>query len=84
MRDLYIKNGQGFVIVYSITSEGTFDELHKVYNQIMTTKVKKHSYLFKLKNIFTNRKNNHHWYLLEIKLIYLIQEELLIEKEVKH
>ena len=39
MRDLYIKNGQGFVIVYSITSQATFDELHQIYNQIMNIKV---------------------------------------------
>jgi len=40
MRDLYIRNSQGFAIVYSITSEGTFDELHKIYNRIMNIKVK--------------------------------------------
>jgi GTPase SAR1 family protein len=45
MRDLYITNSQGFAIVYSITSEGTFDELHKIYNQIMNIKVR---------NIFIN------------------------------
>ncbi len=39
MRDLYIRNGQGFVIVYSITSLGTFDGLHEIYNQIMNIKV---------------------------------------------
>ena len=41
MRDLYITNGQGFLIVYSITSQATFNELHKIYNQIMTIKVEK-------------------------------------------
>ncbi len=39
MRDLYIKNSQGFVIVYSITSPGTFDGLRQFYNQIMAIKV---------------------------------------------
>jgi GTPase SAR1 family protein len=39
MRDLYINNGQGFVIVYSITTEGTFDELRQIYSQIMNIKV---------------------------------------------
>lgn len=28
MQNLYIRNGQGFVIIYSITSEGTINELH--------------------------------------------------------
>jgi Ras-related protein Rap-1A/Ras-related protein Rap-1B len=27
MRDLYMKNGQGFVFVYSITSKATFSDL---------------------------------------------------------
>lgn len=34
MRDLYIKNGQGFVVVYSITSHQTFqvrDDSHYVH-----------------------------------------------------
>ena len=39
MRDLYIRNGQGFVMVYSITSQGTFDQLREIYNQIMNLKV---------------------------------------------
>jgi hypothetical protein len=45
MRDLYINNSQGFVIVYSIISQATFDELHKIYNQIMTIKVNYFVYL---------------------------------------
>ena len=40
MRDLYIKNSDGFIIVYSIVSRGTFDELGQIYNQIMSIKVK--------------------------------------------
>ena len=27
MRDLYMKNGQGFVLVYSITAQSTFNDL---------------------------------------------------------
>jgi len=27
MRDLYMKNGQGFVLVYSITAQATFNDL---------------------------------------------------------
>jgi len=34
MRDLYMKNGQGFVLVYSIVSQGTFNELPSLYDQI--------------------------------------------------
>ncbi len=47
MRHLYIRNSQGFVIVYSITSQGTFDELHQIYNQIMNIKVTNIFILFK-------------------------------------
>ncbi len=38
MRDLYIKNGQGFVIVYSITSLQTFQDIKTMKEQIMRVK----------------------------------------------
>ncbi|CAF0900248.1 unnamed protein product [Rotaria sp. Silwood1] len=38
MRDLYVKNGQGFVLVYSITSQATFNDLQGYYDRIMRVK----------------------------------------------
>jgi len=38
MRDLYIKNGHGFVLVYSITSQSTFHELKEIRQQILEIK----------------------------------------------
>jgi len=38
MRDLYIKNGQGFLLVYSITSDGSFHELEEIKQQIQEIK----------------------------------------------
>ena len=38
MRDLYMKNGQGFVLVYSITSQSTFNDLHDLHEQITRIK----------------------------------------------
>ena len=38
MRDLYIKNGQGFVIVYSITSLQTFQDIKTMKEQIARVK----------------------------------------------
>eukprot|EP01113_Clastostelium_recurvatum_P022875 TRINITY_DN2738_c0_g1_i2.p1 TRINITY_DN2738_c0_g1~~TRINITY_DN2738_c0_g1_i2.p1 ORF type:complete len:218 (-),score=56.62 TRINITY_DN2738_c0_g1_i2:1-654(-) len=38
MRDLYIKNGQGFFLVYSMTSRSTFEELKEIHEQIMRVK----------------------------------------------
>ena len=38
MRDLYMKNGQGFVLVYSITSQSTFNDLHDLREQILRVK----------------------------------------------
>lgn len=38
MRDLYIKNGQGFVIVYSITSIQTFQDIKTMKEQIVRVK----------------------------------------------
>eukprot|EP01105_Mastigella_eilhardi_P003896 TRINITY_DN1508_c0_g1_i10.p1 TRINITY_DN1508_c0_g1~~TRINITY_DN1508_c0_g1_i10.p1 ORF type:complete len:134 (-),score=45.43 TRINITY_DN1508_c0_g1_i10:33-434(-) len=34
MRELYIRNGHGFLLVYSITSRGTISALQEIYNQI--------------------------------------------------
>ena len=38
MRDLYIKNGQGFVVVYSITSHQTFQDVKNMKEQIVRVK----------------------------------------------
>ena len=38
MRDLYMKNGQGFVLVYSITATSTFIDLDDLREQILRVK----------------------------------------------
>ena len=38
MRDLYMKNGQGFVLVFSITSQSTFNDLGDLRDQILRVK----------------------------------------------
>lgn len=38
MRDLYMKNGQGFILVFSIIAEATFMELQGLRTQIMEVK----------------------------------------------
>ncbi|CAD5124962.1 DgyrCDS13204 [Dimorphilus gyrociliatus] len=38
MRDLYMKNGQGFLLVYSITAQSTFDDLEDLREQILRVK----------------------------------------------
>lgn len=38
MRDLYIKNGQGFIVVYSITSLQTFQDIKTMKEQIARVK----------------------------------------------
>lgn len=38
MRDLYIKNGQGFIIVYSVTSHQTFQDIKNMKEQIIRVK----------------------------------------------
>ena len=42
MRDLYIKNGQGFVICYSITNHQTFQDIKTMKEQIVRVKGKNH------------------------------------------
>ena len=38
MRDLYIKNSQGFMLVYSITSQATFNDMADLYERICDIK----------------------------------------------
>lgn len=38
MRDLYMKNGQGFILVFSITSMVTMNDLYELREQIMRVK----------------------------------------------
>jgi Ras-related protein Rap-2C len=38
MRDLYIKNGQGFVVVYSLTNHQTFKDIMTMKGQIVRVK----------------------------------------------
>jgi len=38
MRDLYMKNGQGFILVFSITSQATFNDLVELREQILRVK----------------------------------------------
>ena len=38
MRDLYMKNGQGFILVYSITAQSTFNDLQDLRQQILRVK----------------------------------------------
>ncbi|ODV85912.1 hypothetical protein CANARDRAFT_185919, partial [[Candida] arabinofermentans NRRL YB-2248] len=38
MRDLYMKTGEGFLLVFSLTDRNTFEEISTFYNQIMRVK----------------------------------------------
>ncbi|CAH8503839.1 unnamed protein product [Heterobilharzia americana] len=38
MRDLYMKNGQGFVLCYSVTSQSSFNDLIDLHQQIQRVK----------------------------------------------
>eukprot|EP00911_Craspedida_sp_UC1_P002823 UC1_evm1s2068 len=38
MRDLYMKNGHGFVLVYSVTARSTFNDLQHLREQILRVK----------------------------------------------
>jgi len=49
MRDLYMKNGQGFILVFSITSQATFNDLMELRDQILRVK---DSEKVKKKNIY--------------------------------
>jgi small GTP-binding protein len=39
MRDLYMKDGQGFVLVFSIVAKSTFTDLNDIRDQIVRVKV---------------------------------------------
>ena len=38
MRDLYIKNGQGFILIYSLLNKQTFTDLRSIRDQILRVK----------------------------------------------
>lgn len=48
MRDLYIRNSDAFILVYSIVSQITFDQIEIIYNQIRNCKVSRVFYLFEI------------------------------------
>ena len=48
MRDLYMKNGQGFVLVYSITSQASFRDVSDIREQV--TRVKNRDDVSHLRN----------------------------------
>lgn len=41
MRELYLKTGDAFVIVYSVTSAGSFHDVKALYQQIMQARPEK-------------------------------------------
>ncbi|XP_078246940.1 ras-related protein Rap-2a isoform X1 [Pogona vitticeps] len=43
MRDLYIKNGQGFILVYSLVNQQSFQDIRPMRDQIIRVK-RKHNY----------------------------------------
>jgi GTPase SAR1 family protein len=46
MRDLYMKNGQGFVLVYSIIAQSTFNDIPDLREQILRVKDKENVQTF--------------------------------------
>eukprot|EP00695_Tsukubamonas_globosa_P002632 TRINITY_DN380_c0_g1_i1.p2 TRINITY_DN380_c0_g1~~TRINITY_DN380_c0_g1_i1.p2 ORF type:complete len:211 (-),score=89.44 TRINITY_DN380_c0_g1_i1:46-678(-) len=38
MKDTYMRNGQGFILVYSVTDATSFDDLKSLYQQLVRTK----------------------------------------------
>ena len=38
MRELYIKGGHGFILVFSLISKTTFKEMDQYYSQVMSVK----------------------------------------------
>lgn len=51
MRDLYMKNGQGFLLVFSITSMATLNDLHELREQILRVKDSENVRIIKEKTI---------------------------------
>jgi len=64
MRDLYMKNGQGFVLVYSITAQSTFNDLQDLREQILRVKVKEQMNILWIVGVYWSWGNG--WLLLLI------------------
>ena len=42
MRDFYLKNGHGFILVYSITSHSSFTDIPDMWEQLLRVKDRPH------------------------------------------
>lgn len=42
LRDQWIRDGEGFILVYSITSRNSYDRIRKFYNQVQRVKESNH------------------------------------------
>lgn len=42
LRDQWIRDGEGFILVYSITSRNSYDRIRKFYNQVQRVKESSH------------------------------------------
>jgi len=38
MREQYMRSGEGFLLVFSVTDRSSFEEIEKFYNQILRVK----------------------------------------------
>ena len=56
MRDLYMKNGQGFVLVYSITAQSTFNDLQDLREQILSCALYKIKIPLEVLSVRDNRR----------------------------
>jgi len=50
MRDQYMRTGQGFLLIYAITSKSSFDEINNFRDQILTVKDKDRVPMFLIGN----------------------------------
>lgn len=68
MRDLYMKNGQGFILVYSITSQATFNDLVELREQILRVK-DADKVSEKISILIADINNRCQWYWLQTNVI---------------
>lgn len=66
MRDLYMKNGQGFILVYSITAQSTFNDLQDLREQILRVKVKYHFIIHRHHCMMIRKKENNDFFITNI------------------
>lgn len=83
MRDLYMKNGQGFALVYSITAQSTFNDLQDLREQILRVKDTEDVSICTRRLTSMSSSDLLHFHRFNIELLFYIMVEWVCSQQIK-